>query len=145
MNAPHSIPLRRDRHADRAEAERLVGELYKQVSLVNEAAERETSTVALAELTRLSIDLRFAADLLYAYQAGLAVAEPDPVTGCYLVERIAVATDLPEVFEWVLVWSDCDPHSPAWLGLFDGLQWWYVDSEPALGVTHWALRPGVEA
>lgn len=121
MNAPHPIPPRRDRQADRAEAERLVGELYKQVSLVNEAAERETSTVALAELVRLSTDLRFAADLLYAYQAGLAVAEPDPVTGCYLVERIAVAIDLPKTGHWVMAW------------------------EPALGVTHWAHRPGVEA
>lgn len=142
MNAPHPIPPRRDRQADRAEAERLVGELYKQVSLVNEAAERETSTVALAELVRLSTDLRFAADLLYAYKAGLAVAEPDPVTGCYLVERIAVAIDLPKTGHWVMVWTDGDIDSP-WLGWFDGLQWWYVDSEPALGVTHWAHRPGV--
>lgn len=142
MNAPHPTPLRRDRNADRAEAERLVGELYKQVTLVNDAAERETSTLALAELVRLSTDLRFAADLLYAYQAGLAVAEPDPVTGCYLVERIAVATDLPKSGRWVMVWKDGDPDSP-WLGQFDGLQWWYVDSEPALGITHWAHRPGV--
>lgn len=140
MNAPHPTPLRRDRNADRAEAERLVGELYKQVTLVNEAAEHETSTLALAELVRLSTYLRFAADLLYAYQAGLAVAEPDPVTGCYLVERIAVATALPEAGHCVLVWTDGDD-SP-WLGQFDGLQWWYVDSEPALGVTHWAHRPG---
>lgn len=142
MNAPHPIPLRRDRNADRAEAERLVGELYKQVSLVNEAAERETSTVALAELTRLSTDLRFAADLLYAYQAGLAVVDPAPVTGCYLVERIDVCHALPGESETVLMWSAAAPSEP-WLGWWDGTGWWYVDTQPAVDITHWAHRPGV--
>jgi hypothetical protein len=142
MNAPHPFPPLRDRQADRAEAERLVGELYKQVTLVNDAAERETSTIALAELVRLSTDLRFAADLLYAYQAGLAVADPDPVTGCYLVERIAVTTALPDEGSWVMVWTDGEGESP-WLAQFDGLSWWFMDSEPALSVTHWAHRPGV--
>lgn len=119
MNAPHPTPLRRDRNADRAEAERLVSELYKQVSLVNEAS-----------------------DLLYAYQAGLAVADPDPVTGCYLVERIDVCHALPGESETVLMWSATAPSEP-WLGWWDGTGWWYVDTQPAVDITHWAHRPGV--
>lgn len=142
MNAPHPTPPRRDRNADRAEAERLVGELYKQVTFVNEAAERETSTIAMAELRRLSTYLRFAADLLYAYQAGLAVVEPDPVTGCYLVERVNALEHQPGEGETVLMWSSAAPAEP-WLGWWDGMVWWYVDTSPAHDITHCARRPGV--
>lgn len=141
MNAPTpSLELPRDRAGVAAEARRLVGELYKQVALVKETAETTNDPVTVAELFALSTNLRFAAQLLFSYQAGLAVVEPDPVTGCFLVERVAVATDLPKTGSCVLVWTDGDD-SP-WLGQFDGLQWWYVDSEPARGVTHWAYRPG---
>lgn len=145
MNAPQTIPPRRNMNADRAEAERLVGELYKQVTLVNETAETTTSPIALAELDALSTNLRFAADLLFAYQAGLALSTPDPVTGCFLVERIAVADGNPDTTEIVLIWTQ--PESGMgdgpWLGYWDELGWWYVDTTLATHVTHWARRPGV--
>lgn len=148
MNAPLPTHVPRNRDADRAEAERLVGELYKQVTLVNETADVTTDPVALAELNRLSTDLRFAADLLFAYQAGLAVSTPDPATGLMLVERIAVVAEQPPAFEVVLIWM-ADTVIGArypWLGhMDDGGNWWYVDSGIAQGVTHWAYRPGVKA
>lgn len=146
MNAPTpSLDLPRDRAGVAAEARRLVGELYKQVALVKETAETSTDPVTVAELFALSTNLRFAAQLLFSYQAGLAVVEPDPLTGCFLVERIAVTTSLPPVNETVLIWSDDAGDRELWMGHFDGLSWWYVDSEPARHVTHWALRPGVGA
>lgn len=121
MNAPLPTHVPRNRDADRAEAERLVG-----------------------ELNRLSADLRFAADLLFAYQAGLAVSTPDPATGLMLVERIAVVTERPPVDEIVLIWmSDKIGGQLPWLGHMDERGgWWYVDSGAARGVTHWAYRPG---
>lgn len=147
MNAPLPTHVPRNRDADRAEAERLVGELYKQVTLVNEAAATTHDTLALAELDRLSDDLRFAADLLYAYQAGLAVSTPDPATGLMLVKRIAVVTERPPVDVIVLIWmADKFGGQLPWLGHIDERGgWWYVDSGVARGVTHWALRPGVAA
>ena len=147
MNAPLPTHVPRNRDADRKEAERLVGELYKQVTLVNETADVTTDPVALAELNRLSTDLRFAADLLFAYQAGLAVSTPDPATGLLLVERIAVVAEQPPAFEVVLIWmADKFGGQYPWLGhMDDGGNWWYVDSGIAQGVTHWAYRPGVKA
>lgn len=144
MNAPLPTHVPRNRDADRAEAERLVGELYKQVTLVNETADVTTETIALAELNRLSADLRFAADLLFAYQAGLAVSTPDPATGLMLVERIAVVAERPPVDEIVLIWmADKLGGQLPWLGHMDERGgWWYVDSGAARGVTHWAYRPG---
>lgn len=147
MNAPFPTHVPRDRDADRKEAERLVGELYKQVTLVNETADVTTDPVALAELNRLSTDLRFAADLLFAYQAGLAVSTPHPATGLLLIERIAVVAKQPPAFEVVLIWmaDKCGGWLP-WLGhMDDGGNWWYVDRGFAKGVTHWAYRPGVKA
>lgn len=145
MNAPQTIPPRRNMNADRAEAERLVGELYKQVTLVNETAETTTSPIALAELDALSTNLRFAADLLFAYQAGLALSTPDPVTGCFLVERIAVADGNPDTTETVLIWTQPESglDDGPWLGYWDELGWWFIDATIATHVSHWARRPGV--
>ena len=147
MNAPLPTHVPRNRDADRAEAERLVGELYKQVTLVNETADVTTDPLALAELNRLSINLRFAADLLFAYQAGLAVSTPHPATGLMLVERIAVVAEPPPAYEVVLIWmADRLGSQLPWLGHMDDRgDWWYVDSGFAKGVTHWAYRPGVKA
>lgn len=142
MIAPSYVP--RDRDADRAQAERLVGELYKQVTLVNESMELELDPIILAQMTRMRDDLRFSADLLFAYQAGLAVTVPDPATGCFLVERIAVTDGLPDSSETVLLWvaPESGLEDGPYMGYWDQ-GWWMLDSSIATHVTSWARRPGV--
>lgn len=131
----------RNRDADRVEADRLIAMLRVQVASINEVAESEDDPQALGEMVHLATDLAFAADLLGAYAAGLALANPDPITGAHLVERISPNEGLPDVEETVLVWSDESSEQP-WLGWFDGLAWWYVDSAPIRRIDSWAYRPG---
>jgi len=143
VNARQPTPVRRDRSADIAQAERLIAVLFKLAAeLASAAADEPTTEPIRAELDLAATDLRFAADLLGACAGGLALFEPDPVTESYLVERIAVTQGLPPVDVTVLVWSD-EPRDLPWLGYFDGLEWWYVDAEPGQQITHWAHRPGV--
>ncbi len=131
----------RNRDADHAEAERLIAMLRMQVASIHEVSANEDDPRTLAEMVQIATDLAFAADLLGAYAAGLALATPDPITGAYLLERISPDEAMPDTDETVLVWSDESSDQP-WLGWFDGLNWWYVDSMPITRVDGWAYRPG---
>ena len=145
MNAPMMPLNRRDRDADRPEAERVVAVLYEQIGEINKLLAGEEDAATIAELERLRDDLRIAGDLLYAYANGLALATPDPVTQACLVERFALADRPAPVDEVLLIWmsDELDCRLP-WLGHLDERgQWWFVDSGMARNVTHWAYRPEV--
>lgn len=145
MNAPMMPLIRRDRDADRHEAERVVAVLYEQIGEINKIVAGEEDAATIAELERLRDDLRIAGDLLCAYAAGLALATPDPVTQACLVERFALADQPAPVDEVLLIWmsDELDCRLP-WLGHLDERgQWWFVDSGMARNVTHWAYRPEV--
>lgn len=145
MNAPTMPLTRRDRDADRPEAERIVAVLYEQIGLINDSFGPDDDPEIRAAMERLRDDLRIAGDLLYAYANGLALATPDPVTQACLVERFALADRPAPVDEVLLIWmaDELDCHLP-WLGHQDEYgQWWYVDSARARNVTHWAYRPEV--
>lgn len=131
----------RNRDADRAEAERLIAMLRVQVASINQVIEEGGFEIDLEALPPIATDLAVAADLLGAYAAGLALATPDPITGAHLLERISPDEAMPDTDETVLVWSDESSDQP-WLGWFDGLNWWYVDSAPVKRVDGWAYRPG---
>ncbi|MBS0367605.1 MAG: hypothetical protein JSS57_00225 [Proteobacteria bacterium] len=141
MNAPLPKFQLRDPDADRDEAERLIGMLYEQVTWIDEAAQCERDPAVIAQMHTIGSDLRFAADLLGAYAAGLALSTPDPLTGAYLVQRIAVTDELPDSDETVFLWSSDGEDRRPWLGWYDGVGWWFIDSSPAVHVTHWAHRP----
>lgn len=137
--------IRRDRDADRPEAERVVAVLYDQIGEINKIVAGEEDAATIAELERLRDDLRIAGDMLCAFANGLALATPNPVTGCFLVERFALADRPAPVDEVLLIWmaDKLDCQQP-WLGHQDEYgQWWYVDSARARKVTHWAYRPEV--
>ncbi len=145
MNALNTPVIRRDRDADRPEAERVVAVLYAQIGEINILLAGEEDAATIAELVHLRDDLRIAGDMLCAFANGLALATPDPVTGCFLVERFALADRPAPVDEVLLIWmaDELDGHLP-WLGHQDEYgQWWYVDSARARKVTHWAYRPEV--
>ena len=145
MNTPMMPLIRRDRDADRPEAERVVAVLYEQIGEINKLVAGEEDAATIAELERLRDDLRIAGDLLCAYAAGLALATPDPVTQACLIERFALANQPAPVGEVLLIWmgDELDCHLP-WLGHLDERgQWWFVDSGVARNVTHWAYRPEV--
>ena len=145
MNAPMMPLNRRDRDADRPEAERVVAVLYEQIGEINKLAAGEEDAATIAELERLRDDLHIAGDLLCAYAAGLALATPDPVTQACLIERFALAHQPAPVDEVLLIWmsDELDCRLP-WLGHLDERgQWWFVDSGMARNVTHWAYRPEV--
>lgn len=145
MNTPMMPLIRRDRDADRPEAERVVAVLYEQIGEINKLVAGEEDAATIAELERLRDDLRIAGDLLCAYAAGLALATPDPVTQACLIERFALAHQPAPVGEVLLIWmsDELDCHLP-WLGHLDERgQWWFVDSGMARNVTHWAYRPEV--
>lgn len=140
----------RNRDADRAEAERLIAMLREQVASIDEAIRDEDDEPIFNEMARISTELTFAADLLGAYAAGLALATPDPITQAFLVERrLAIDEDLPPVDEIVLIWlgqADRLGSDLPWLGHRDERgQWWFVDSGIARGVIYWAYRPGGES
>ncbi len=145
MNTPMMPLIRRDRDADRPEAERVVAVLYEQIGEINKIVAGEEDAATIAELERLRDDLRIAGDLLCAYAAGLALATPDPVTQACLIERFALANQPAPVGEVLLIWmSDELPPTLPWLGHLDERgQWWFVDSGMARNVTHWAYRPEV--
>lgn len=140
MNAPH-----RNRDADRAEAGRLMSVLSGMSVDVTGTANSTEHAPTAAELRRMAIDLSFAADLLGAYAAGLALSTPDEVTGDFLVERFSVEEGNPDTTETVLIWTEPESglDDGPWLGYCDELGWWFVDSTIATHVTHWARRPGV--
>lgn len=143
MNTPMMPLIRRDRDADRPEAERVVAVLYEQIGEINKIVAGEEDAATIAELERLRDDLRIAGDLLCAYAAGLALATPDPVTQACLIERFALANQPAPVGEVLLIWmsDELDCRLP-WLGHLDERgQWWFVDSGMARNVTHWAYRP----
>lgn len=145
MNAPMMPLIRRDRDADRPEAERVVAVLYEQIGEINKIVAGEEDAATIAELERLRDDLRIAGDLLCAYAAGLALATHDPVTQACLIERFALANQPAPVGEVLLIWmsDELDCRLP-WLGHLDERgQWWFVDSGMARNVTHWAYRPEV--
>ena len=73
MNAPMMPLNRRDRDADRPEAERVVAVLYEQIGEINKIVAGEEDAATIAELERLRDDLRIAGDLLCAYASGLAL------------------------------------------------------------------------
>ena len=143
MNAPHPTHVPRNRDADRAEAERVVAVLYEQIGEINKIVAGEEDAATIAELVHLRDDLRIAGDMLCAFANGLALATPDPVTGCLLVERFALADRPAPVGEILLIWmADKLGGQLPWLGHMDERGgWWYVDSGMARGVTHWAYRP----
>lgn len=141
MNAP-APHIRRNRDADRAKATELVtqlGAIARQIAPGTD--DSHMTTEQLAGLRETAAQIGFAADLLGAYAAGLALATPDPITSAYLVERYTPAEAMPEIEETVLVWTDED--DDPWLGWFDGLTWWFVDAMPISRVKAWARRPGV--
>lgn len=139
MNAP------RNRDADHAEVTRLIGVLSGLSADVTGAANTETHAQSATELRQTAIDLSFAADLLGAYAGGLALSTPDPVTGAFLVERYTVADGHPDTTETVLIWTEPESgmDDGPWLGYWDPLGWWFVDSTIATHVMYWARRPGV--
>lgn len=135
----------RNRDADRAEAERLIAALRVQVASINDVVRDEEDEQSQGEMVRIATDLAFAADLLGAYAAGLALSTPDPITQAFLVERIAVIDDVPPVDEIVLIWQAEIIGGAAlpWLGHRDERgTWWFIDSGVARSVVYWAFRPG---
>lgn len=145
MNTPMMPLIRRDRDADRPEAERVVAVLYEQIGEINKLVAGEEDAATIVELERLRDDLRIAGDLLCAYAAGLALATPDPVTQACLIERFALANQPAPVGEVLLIWmAESSDEGRPWLGHIDADgQWWFVDGCVARNVTHWAYRPEV--
>lgn len=142
MNAP-AQKVARDRDADRAKATELVtqlGAISRQIA--PSTTDRHLTDQQLSDLRETAAQIGFAADLLGAYAAGLALATPDPITNAYLVERYTPAEAMPDIEATVLVWTDDDDDGP-WLGFYDGITWWYVDAMPIRRVKAWAHRPGV--